>query len=364
MDRTRQIVRTSLVSIGANTLLVVFKLVVGFATNSIAIILDGVNNLTDAGSSLITIVGTKLAERAPDKKHPLGYGRIEYITGVVISSLVLITGIASARESIMLIVHPQASSYTTVSLVIIVVAIFVKIFMGRYVKSRGEKYDSQALIASGADASFDAVLSFGTLVAAVVMMVWKVQLDGWLGTIIAVVIVKAGLDMLIDALNTIIGQRTDPELIKQIRACVREHEGVLGVYDIFVDSYGAERSVGSLHIEVHDDMKASQIDELTRMIMHDVYKTCGVVVTVGIYASNTATPEIRALKTQVQGVIENHPGVVGFHGFFVHDDQISFDLVMDFDHDSHQVLRDILDDLHQNMPAYQFEIQLDLDVSD
>ena len=157
-NRDKVIVRTSIVGIVANIFLAAFKAVVGILSHSIAVVLDAVNNLSDALSSVITIVGTKLAGKLPDKKHPLGYGRIEYLSAMIVAAIVLYAGITSLVESVKKIIHPEKADYSAVALIIIASAVVVKLILGRYVKAQGEKVNSSALVASGADASFDAIL--------------------------------------------------------------------------------------------------------------------------------------------------------------------------------------------------------------
>ena len=190
VTREKIIVKTSVIGIIANVFLAAFKAVIGLLTNSIAIILDAVNNISDAGSSLITIIGTKLAGKEPDKKHPFGYGRIEYLSAMLISMIVLYAGITSFVESVKKIINPETPEYTKVSLIIVAVAVVVKIILGRYVKSVGVKVNSDSLINSGEDATLDSVISASTLVAAVVFLLFSISLEAWLGVIISVVIIN------------------------------------------------------------------------------------------------------------------------------------------------------------------------------
>ena len=169
-SRDKVIIKTSIIGIVTNIFLAGFKAAIGIASNSIAVILDAVNNLSDALSSVITIAGTKLAARLPDKKHPLGYGRIEYLSAMIVSGIVLYAGITSAVESVKKIIEPESPEYSTISLVIIAVAVVVKLVLGKYVKAQGEKVNSGSLIASGSDATFDAVLSFSVLVSAIIFL--------------------------------------------------------------------------------------------------------------------------------------------------------------------------------------------------
>ncbi len=215
-SRDRVIVRTSVIGIIANVLLALFKAVIGLMTNSIAIVLDAVNNISDAGSSVITIIGTKLAGKEPDRKHPFGYGRIEYMSAMVIAIIILYAGITSFTESVKKILHPETAEYTTISLVIVFVCVLVKIILGRYVKGVGEKVHSDSLVNSGADATLDSVISASTLVAAILYMFAGISLEAWLGAIISIVIIKSGVEMLKDTISQLVGERADLVLAQAI----------------------------------------------------------------------------------------------------------------------------------------------------
>lgn len=201
----------------ANVLLAAFKAVVGILANSVAIIMDAVNNLSDALSSVITIVGTKLSERPADREHPFGFGRVEYFSAIIIAVIVLSAGITSLIESVKKIFEPTEPEYTNVTLVVIAVAIVVKLILGMFVKKQGEQLNSDALIASGSDALFDAVITLATLISAGIMLLWQVSLDGILGALISVVIIKAGFEMLASPVNELLGARISPDLLKAIK---------------------------------------------------------------------------------------------------------------------------------------------------
>ena len=224
--RDRVIIRTSITGIIANVLLAVFKAIVGMLSNSIAVVLDAVNNLSDAMSSVITIVGPKLAGKAPDRKHPMGYGRVEYLSSAIISLIVLYAGISSLRESVGKIIHPEKADYSALTLVIIAVAVVVKIVLGRYVKRIGEKVNSDSLVNSGQDATLDSVISASTLAAAFIYMFFHISLESWLGAVISVVIIKSGIEMLRDTLSQILGERVDSELSRTVKEKIVEVEGV------------------------------------------------------------------------------------------------------------------------------------------
>ena len=220
MNREKVIIRTGVIGIFANVFLAGFKAVIGFISGSIAVTMDAVNNLSDALSSVITIVSTKLAGKAPDKKHPYGYGRIEYLSAVTISVIVLYAGITSLVESVKKIIQPEAPDYAPIALIIIGVAVAVKIVLGIYVHATGKKVKSDSLVASGKDALLDAVISTSTLVAAAVFIIWGISLEAWLAAIISLVIVKSGVEMLRDSVSSILGERVEGELSNQIREII------------------------------------------------------------------------------------------------------------------------------------------------
>ena len=366
MDREQKIVRTSILGIAANLILVLFKAAIGIFTNSIAVILDAVNNLSDALSSVITIIGTRLAGKRPDKKHPYGHGRIEYLTSVLIAVLVLSAGAISLKESIEKIVHPEAAEYTVLSLIIIAVAVAAKLLIGSYFRKVGRDVNSGALQASGSDAFFDAILSFATLVAGIVCLIWGVSLEGWLGVVISIAILKAGFEILQDSLSSIIGRRADPELSRQIKERIMSFPEVRGAYDLTLHNYGPTQIIGSVHIEVPDDMPAKEIHRLTRHIAAMLYLEFGIVMTVGVYASNTSTPGMEALRERVEELVAQEPAVLQMHGFYVDEASkaVMFDLIVSFEADGSAVRKQLLNKLKEEFPDMQFDIVLDTDISD
>lgn len=366
MNREQKIIRTSILGIGVNLILVAFKAIVGFISGSIAIILDAVNNLSDALSSVITIIGTKLANRAPDRKHPYGHGRIEYLAGVLIAVLVLVAGLTSLKESIEKILDPTQADYSVASLVIIVAAIIAKLLMGRYVKGVGEKINADTLVASGSDALFDAILSAGTLAAAIISLVGHISLEGWFGAVISGFIIKAGIEMLMDTLNSIIGKRADKDLTEALKAKISSFPQVRGVYDLTLHNYGPTQIIGSAHVEVPDDMRAQEIHKLTRNISTEVYMEFGIVLTVGIYASNNSDSQAEVIRADVEQAAHKHPEILQVHGFYVDAEQktVTFDLVIDFKADREKVQAEMLEILRKKHPEYQFFVVLDSDYSD
>lgn len=368
VDRARIIVKTSLIGIGANVLLAVFKAIVGLAANSIAIVLDAVNNLSDAVSSIVTIIGTKLAGKAPDKQHPMGHGRIEYLSAMIISLIILYAGISSLVEAIKKIVHPTAPDYTAVSLVIVAVAIVVKILLGTYVKNTGKRVNSDSLVNSGEDAKLDAIISASTLVAAVIYISFDISLEAWLGAVISLVIIKSGIDMLRDTLSQIIGERADTDVSKKIKKIAGSFEGVSGVYDLVLHAYGPETYTGSFHIEIPETMTAEKIANLEEEIVVEVYKETGVIITgISIYSKNTGDPEITAMQARIRDAVMKVEYVIQMHGFNYNKETklLRFDVVVSFDApDRNAVWKQVQDITREMYPDANLVVAMDADTSD
>lgn len=367
-NRDKEIVKTSIIGILANVFLAAFKAVIGTVSGSIAIVLDAVNNISDAASSVITIVGTKLAGKQPDKKHPFGYGRIEYLSAMIISVIVLYAGITSLRESITKIIHPSKPDYTVVALVIVAAAVLVKIFLGRYVEGVGKKVNSDSLVNSGKDATLDSIISASTLIAAVIYIFSGVSLEAWLGAIISVVIIKSGIDMLRETLSEILGERADCDLAKAIKATVMEFPTVDGVYDLVLNNYGPDSYNGSLHIEVPDTCTANQIDELIRQISYEVYKKHQVILTaISVYSRNTRDPEIVDIYSRLKDIVYKYKYVLQMHGFYFDKktNTLRFDLVISFDSpDRIETFRNIISGVKDEFPDYRIVGVLDTDFSE
>ena len=368
MDRGKIIVRTSVIGILANALLAAFKAFVGIITGSIAVTLDAVNNLSDALSSVITILGTKIAGKRPDKKHPLGHGRVEYLTAAIISVIVLYAGVTSLGESVKKIIHPETPEYTTASLIIIAAAVVVKILLGRYVKGVGERVQSDALIASGTDATMDSVISLSTLVAAAIFLILGLSLEAWLGAIISLVIIKSGLEMLRGAISTILGERADSEVSRGVKEIINTFEPVSGAYDLLLHSYGPDKTLGSVHIEVPDTMTAGELDTLEREIVEKVMDETGVILTgISVYSVNTTNNAVAVLHEGVRRIVMSQPYVLQMHGFFANEEArtMQFDVVIDFAApDMSAAHAAVVKAVAEAYPDYQLNITLDQDLSD
>lgn len=365
--REKKIIRTSFIGIIGNVLLVAAKAFIGILANSISIITDAINNLSDALSSTITIIGTKLANKKPDRKHPYGHGRVEYLTSVIIAIVILVAGGTAIYESILSIIEQKTPSYDYVSIIVISLAIVVKIGLGLYFRLVGKKTNSEPLKASGKDALFDALLSVATIAGIITSLVWSFNIEGYVGILIGLFIIKSGIETLRDGISLVVGERADQEYTNNIKKAVCSFEGVLGAYDLIVNNYGNGKSIASIHIEVDGKMTADQIHHLTRQISEKVYAETGAILTVGIYAKNEGDPEINAIRNDVLSLIKNDKDIRQLHGFYVDDKRnlITFDLVFDFDcKDSDAKCESIKKELKNKYPKYNYYIIKDADFSD
>jgi cation diffusion facilitator family transporter len=367
-SRDAVIIRTSIIGILANVFLAAFKAVVGFASNSIAIVMDAVNNISDAASSVITIIGTKLAGKESDRKHPFGYGRIEYLSAMLISLLVLYAGVTAFVESVKKIISPDTPDYSPATLIIVAVAVVVKIILGRYVKRVGQKVNSDSLINSGEDAMLDSVISASTLVAAAIYLIFHVSLEAWLGAIIALVIIKSGVGMLRETLSQILGERADAELAREIKATVTGYPEISGAYDLVLHNYGPDTYNGSVHIEVPDTLSADDLDKLIRKVTYDVYQKHHVILTaIGVYSVNTKDPEAVEAREKVTGIVMSHEHVLQIHGFYYDkaEKTIRFDFVVSFDApDRRKVYQDVCEAVQKAYPDYTLQVAMDTDFSE
>ena len=365
--REKTIIRTSFLGIGANVFLAAFKLFVGLISASIAVMLDAVNNFTDALSSVVTIIGTKLANRRPDKKHPMGHGRAEYLSALIIAAIVLYAGITSLVESIKKIINPSAADYSVISLVIIAVAVVVKILLGLYVGKKGRDTDSDSLKASGKDALFDAILSASVLASALIFVLFHISLESYVGILISGFIIKSGIEMLIETLNKILGERADSELTTKIKSLLKTLPEVHGAYDLVIHSYGPEKLLASVHLEVPDYLTATQIDTLARRAQLLVMQETGVILTaVGIYSYNTSSGEAGVINEKIREKVLAHEWALELHGLYVDEEtkSIRFDVVMSFDIPHDEGLKILYAEMNELYPEYRFFIVADVDASD
>jgi len=367
MDRQKTIIRTSVIGILANFGLAASKAGVGLLANSIAMILDAVNNLTDALSSIVTIIGVKLGSKKPDKEHPLGHGRLEYISALVVSAIIIYAGVTSLIESVKTILEPKSPEHNVLSLIVLGAAIAVKIVLGLYVSHMGKEWNSGALEASGKDALFDALISGSVLVSTILYMTQGFLIEPYVGVFISCIIIKAGVDMIRDTADDIVGRRISPELAKKVKKLITEEPEVLGAYDLFITDYGPNKNMGSVHIELPHHMTVEEVDVLTRRLQEKVAAETGIILTgIGVYSSDRDHTEMEEMHREIAEIVMRHDFALQMHGFHADIDnkEVRFDVVMSFDVDHDEALKLIEKEMKERYPDYEFKIVADNDISD
>ena len=370
VNREKVIIKTSIIGIIGNIFLVIFKAFVGIIAGSVSIIMDAINNFTDALSSIITIIGTKLSGKKPNKKHPYGYGRIEYLTSTLIAMLILFAGGMAIYESIKSIIdyfqNGTMPSFEIYSIIIIAAAILVKVSIGLYFRHKGNKIDSEALKASGMDALFDSILSTATLVGVILAKFADLYVEGFLGILIGLFILKSGFGVLAESLSSMIGNRFDKEYIIEIKKEINSIEGVKGSYDLILNSYGHNKNIGSVHIGVSDKLSAKEIQKIERDITILMYTKYNTIMTIGIYAENFSDEFSKEYYSKVLDIIKKYDTVLQIHGFYVDKDLmlINYDLVISFDDlNPEETINKIKEETEKIDPNYKIIINYDQDFS-
>lgn len=361
VNRLNLIMLTSIIGIICNILLVVFKVGVGFFINSLTLILDGINNLTDIFSLCITILGTKLGARKPDKEHPLGHGRYEYIAALLISIFIIYAGFSALSEAIKRIIKPSSVSYTYLSLVIIIIFIISKLLLAFYTYKIGKYVNSPSLLASGIDASFDALTSLASLISAFLIIFTSYNIEGYLAFIIALFFIYNGFKSLRLNISSILGERVDSSLTKTVYQTICAIEGVEDVFDLFMFDLGASKLMLCGRIEVNSTLSAKEIDVLSRKVENTIKDTYGFYVgAIGIYAKSESL-----LQKELFAMVMSYPGVLQVHGFQQNNNVIRLDIVLSLaQKDRELIFQNISQDLQNKYPHYLFELTLDSDISD
>ena len=331
-ERTYLIRMGGFVGILANVAFAVIKLIVGSVSNSIAITSDAINNLTDATASVITLIGLKIARHRPDHKHPLGYGRIEYISGMIISTLVLVTGIQFLMTSIQRIELPQTTRFSVSQLLILCVVMLGKWALSRLDLAIGNKMDSDSLIAAGTDAKMDVMVSGATILTGMLSKYLNWHIDGYTGVALSLFIIYNGCMLIRQTISNILGERPSQDIAAKIKAEVLKYEPIIGAYDLLLHNYGPATKVGTLNVEMPDDISVEAAYEAMTAARQDILKLFGIYITFGLYSVNTYDEKIVALRGDISDIVTAIPGAISIHNFRYDQNQhqFRFDAVVGF----------------------------------
>lgn len=364
MDRMKKVVTVSIIGILVNVALGVIKIIVGNAANSVAVTSDAVNNFADSISSLVTIITMIIVGKGATRKHPFGFGRVEYFSSIIISVLVLFTGGEFMVESVKHIIHPAATSYGTVALILLVVAILAKIGLGLFTKHQGKTANSPNLVASGQDALSDAILTTVTLVGALLSRFAHWNIDGWIGAIVSIFVLKSGLEILVDVINKLLGERPDAELGDMIMKEITATPGIVGAYDLILHNYGPNIFIGNVNVELDEQLSIRDAYEIVKPLSIKISDEYGVFMYFGFYAVNTTDKVVMKMNQDVKGTLMKDHDVLQVHAFYVNKAKkfMSFDVVLDFNvKDQLMKEKKIRDTVHAMYPDYEVEMIFDKD---
>jgi len=332
-SREGVVVTTSALGLLVNLPVAVVKIIIGLLSSSLAILSEGAHNAADAATSLLTIVGVKLAGRRPTRKHPFGFGRMEYLTALVIAGLILFTGVEFLLSAVEQIRHPVATDISSASLLILACSAVIKLALGLYTMRVGKSVDSAALVALGTESRNDCLMSGVTILSAIVYIMFGISVDAWAGLLIAALIIKAGLSLLLETLGDLLGRTPDKDLAdrlyKEIRACPM----VINAADMCLHNYGPDNYQGSVNLELAYDRSVeevySTIHELQLRIMHEY----GVTLVFGIYAVDNVSPDSRALRACVAQFVRQTEHVESYHALFKSEKEkrIYCDFIVDYE---------------------------------
>ena len=360
--RNHKITRAGIIGILVNLLLAIIKIIIGRISNSVAIISDATNNLSDAGSSVITIIGSALSVKRPNDKHPYGYGRIEYFSGLIISVIVFVLGVEFLKSSISIIRNPEPVKFSWISVLIIAGTVIVKIFLSIYNKRVGSEVNSTALIASGTEALGDAAISFLTLISALIALFTDYKVDGYIGLIVSIFIFYSGYQLIKETFNNIIGQKISKELSQAIYAQVEQDQLVLGAYDLILNNYGPNKYIGSINVELEDFRTVKEASELFFSLQSQIYKTFGIFLVISLYSVNTNNDRAVKVRKQIQSLLSEYEYISNMHAFFLDeiDSKLRFDIIINFEIENIDALRkEIVQKIKVIYPKLHVNINVD-----
>ena len=335
--RTAYGVLASIVGIFCNVFLFAVKFVVGLVLHSVSVTADAFNNLSDAGSSIISFVGVKMAEKPADKDHPFGHGRIEYIAALVVSFLVLEVGFTFLKDSFGKILHPEIMNFQIVSVVILILSIAVKLWLGLFNRKLGEKIESKVMMAVFTDSMGDVITTSATILSLIFFAVTGINIDGIVGVGVALVVMWAGVGIARDTLEPLIGQAIDPEVYEEIKHFVEKYDGIEGTHDLIVHNYGPGRSMASIHAEVPNDVDIEQSHEIIDRIEREAAKELGIFLVIHMDPVEMRNKKILRIKETAVRILHDLDPLCSLHDFSVvhgeHQINLIFDMVVPIDYD-------------------------------
>lgn len=327
--RTSYGILSSCVGIVCNVLLFAAKLAIGMLMNSLAIMADAFNNLSDAASSIISFVGVKMAGKPADKEHPFGHGRIEYIAALIVAFLVIEVGITCLQSSFEKLFHPEAIAFDWISFGILLLSVGVKLWMSLFNRKLGKRIDSKVMLATAADSAGDVIVTSATLASILICYFTSVNIDAFTGLAVSVLVIWSGISIARDTLEPLIGQRPDPELYRQIQEMVESYDGIVGTHDLIIHNYGPNRSMASIHAEVPRETDIEVSHEIIDRVEREVARKLNIFLVIHMDPVEIHDEKVLAVKAKLNGVIRALDPDLTFHDFRVVNGQEQINLIFD-----------------------------------
>ncbi|MBR3833429.1 MAG: cation transporter [Lachnospiraceae bacterium] len=308
---------SSWVGIVCNVLLFVAKFVIGTLANSISIISDGFNNLSDCASCVVTMFGYKMAAKPADKDHPFGHGRMEYLTSLIIAMVIVVVGVELFTGSVDKIIHPEEVSFSVVALVVLLISILIKLWMGLFNRKLGNTVDSSVMLATSKDSLNDVFATATTLIALVASIFTDAPLDGVMGVIVSIMILISGFGIVKETVDELLGQPADPEMVECLKELVDECPFSLGMHDLIIHSYGPGNLIGSVHIEVDGKENIMDIHDAIDELERNIYNELGIRMTVHMDPVETDNENLKLCKNMMEAILTDIDKEISFHDFRV-----------------------------------------------
>ena len=340
--RTSYGIVSSCVGVICNILLFAAKLIIGISVNSLSVTVDAFNNLSDAGSSIISFIGVKIAAKPADKEHPFGHGRVEYISALIVSLIVIQVGFSFFRDSIDKIRNPQDLSLQLVPVLILILSIAVKLWLGTFYKKLGTRINSQIIMATAADSISDVFVTGATIVSLLIFYFTGINIDGFVGLIVSVVVMWAGFQIAKTTLEPLIGASVDKELYESIKKMVENYPGVLGTHDLIIHNYGPKYSMGTIHVEVSKDVDVSVSHELIDKIEREISRKSEVFLVIHMDPIENGNKELTKIQEQVKTITKEIDNRLESHDIRMAEGvseeiNLYFDLVIPFEYDEEKI---------------------------
>lgn len=361
-EREGVITAVSALGIAVNLLIAAAKVVLGLFASSIAIVSEGVNNASDAMTSVLTLVGSRLAGKHPDAKHPFGYGRVEYLTSLVIAGLILFTGIEMLISSVRLIFEPTELNVSVPALAVVAVSAVIKFLLGVFTVSAGKRSGSGALVGVGLDCRNDSFISVVTILSAVIFIVSGVSVDAYVGALMSLLVVKAGFDVLRDTVSELLGRPGDAELAAKLYREIRSTPGILGAVDMMLHNYGPDAYSGSVNVEIDHEKTVGEVYDFLHALQLRIMREYNVTLVFGVYAVDGDHEEVRVIRQRIAEFVRAHEHVKSFHAVYLDpaSPRLYCDLIVDYELRDWSLLRgEFTDFMRESFPARELVLTIE-----